>query len=268
MGLFGKKTERKNQASGNPVTLDSGETVTAATIVGLHRRFLSPASDLYAERTRQGALRRRHRGQGRQSHVHGGAPADHRGERRHPSRDSSPVTPLAGHAEEELNHRRRRHEDPEATPAHCLCRGSGADFGRLHDPRVHPAARRARTLPGRHALLHSAGAQPRHRRADRAGRAHRALQIRGLTWILKQSRCWSVSSSPCTPCTSALPRTTPDDAPANSLLLHRVACRHRGCLCRTVPTHVDVSRRGGRRLATLCRWRNSISSIWAATTGS
>ena len=33
MGLFGKKTERKNQASGNPVTLDSGETVTATTIV-------------------------------------------------------------------------------------------------------------------------------------------------------------------------------------------------------------------------------------------
>ena len=34
MGLFGrKKTERKNEAQGGPVTLDSGETVTATTVV-------------------------------------------------------------------------------------------------------------------------------------------------------------------------------------------------------------------------------------------
>ena len=33
MGLFGKKTERKNQPPGDSVTLDSGETVTAATVV-------------------------------------------------------------------------------------------------------------------------------------------------------------------------------------------------------------------------------------------
>ena len=34
MGLFGKKREPKNQApGGDPVTLDSGETVIAATVV-------------------------------------------------------------------------------------------------------------------------------------------------------------------------------------------------------------------------------------------
>ena len=33
MGLFGRKAEPENQATGAPVTLDGGETVTATTVV-------------------------------------------------------------------------------------------------------------------------------------------------------------------------------------------------------------------------------------------